>query len=268
MLQIAQVPWLNATAPLFETIKDITHLFYNRISKIDNVQIDFAFLIASFAILFIVWGIKLLIEKIEFIETKYDTTYKTIKKKVEEEFNVSLEKQYIKNEHKNNKFLVMVKLKVKDLSVDAFFSRDTTPRDTKKELEIMSNFMEVIDEDLQCQKKLFNDNLLLYFTNFDKIDETLDKLRLIIKNLKTKHLEDKWQITTSIGVDTYAAINEIAPKMQKLILLNKLGLDNKMLCLSSFKQRYSLLNKKKYTIDVEGAYKLGENEEEVSIIKS
>jgi len=162
----------------------------------------------------------------------------------------------------------MVKLKVKDLSVDAFYSRDTTPRDTNKELEIMSNFMEVIDEDLQCQKKLFNDNLLLYFTNFDKIDETLDKLRLIIKNLKTKHLEDKWQITTSIGVDTYAAINEIAPKIQKLILLNKLGLDNKMLCLSSFKQRYSLLNKKKYTIDVEGAYKLGENEEDVSIIKS
>lgn len=268
MLQIAQIPWLNAAAPLFETIKDITHLFYNRISNINDVQIDFAFLIASFAILFIVWGIKLLIEKIELIEEKYDATYKTIKKKAEENFNVSLEKQYIKNEHKNNKFLVMVKLKVRDLSVDAFFSRDTTPRDTKKELEIMSNFMEILDEDLPCQKKLFDDNLLLYFPNFDKINETLDNLRLIIKNLKNKHLEDKWQITASVGVDTYAGANEIAPKAQKLILLNKLGLDNKILCLSSFRQRYSLLKEKKYNIEVEGAYKLGENEEEVSIIKS
>ncbi len=268
ILQIAGVQWIQPAAPFFEAIKNFTHIFYNRTSDITGVAIDFAFLISVIIILLIVWGLKPLIEQLEELEEKYDSAYKIIKKKVEDKFNADLEHHYIKTETQNNKYLILVKFNITDMTVDSFYTHEISKLTEQKTSEVMSDFTKSINKDLQCQNKILKDNILLYFNDIEKVEEVINKLKLILKELKTKYIQQNCKIQVFVAVETYAKANEIVPKVQKLIYMNKLELSDRIICLSSFKQRYSLLKEKNFTIEIEGAYKLGENEEEVSVIKT
>lgn len=260
ILQLAEVKFIEPVAPFFESIKAFIHIFYKRIVQMDNVSIDFSFLLAAFLALFISWGLQFVIELIEFAEKKYDNTYNYLKRKNEDSFNKDLEKQYLKEEYKNNKVLILIKFETKNLSKDKFFSRDTEIDVDEVQEEILKEFFDNFVKGLKAEKKLINDGFLLYFNDFDDIEKIISSILSDIKILKKKYIEKELQLNSIMSIDVYADDKEIESKIGKLIILNKLDLKNKIACFATFKQRYSLIKNPKYSVDPHGIYKIFDEE--------
>lgn len=266
ILQLAGVNFIKPVAPFFEGIKAITHIFYKRIVQMNGIAIDFSFLIATLVILLFVLALKPIIEYIEFAEKKYDVIRDYLKKKKEILFNIALEKQYLKDEYKNNKFLLLVKFSASDLSKDKFFDKKTGNECKEKQKEILKEFSGILEGKLKFQKRFRDESILLCFYNFNDIDEILSYIENTIKDFKIKYNKQQWHIDSFIGIDVYKNAKEIDSKTEKLIKLINLGLANNIVCLATFKQRYALVKKPKYKVEAQGIYKIFENEDVFCVI--
>lgn len=261
VLDIAGADFIQPFAPFFESIKSFIHLFYNRTVQVDQVYIDFSFLLATFIILLIAQSLKFLAEIIENINKKYDSLYYFTKRKAEEQFNVKLEKEYLSKEQKINKFLFLIKFKASNISEDKLFNKEAGLGSEKKEEEVLQDFLTNFIRNLKCEKKLLNERLLLYFDNFNDIDKILFSIETSIEFLKKKYIEENWQVSFFAGLEVYDRKEEVALVAKKLATLLKLDLKDKIICLSSLKLRYSLLQKPKHNIQSQGNYKIMQNEE-------
>lgn len=256
-LSIAGTPIIQPVAPFFEGIKNLVHLFYNRPVAIDKAVLDFSLIVAAIIFLLFVLGIKFVIEFIEIAEEKYDVVYKTYKKHTEKVFNAQLEKEYLEQEARNNKTIALVKFKASGASSDA---------DTEgKVKEILFDFFEILDEDIDCKKEITENTIFLYFNDYNNIDRFVTSLETILKGIKAKYYEDKWQVNYNIGIDVYAEAQEIEAKKDSLKKLVKIGLDNKIACLATFKHRYLMTKVTKYTFVEEGYYNIIKNDEVFSL---
>lgn len=267
LFQLGGATFIQPAAPFFDSIKDLVHLFYTRVVTIENESIDFSFLIATFALLFIVWCLKFVIEDVDMVEKRYDSTYKVIKQKAENLFNFTLEQQSIVEEHRNNYFMILIKFNIINLAKESFYSKDTNFDVGEKQKEILSEFAQNISQSVECSKKILSDEILLSFNGFKNVDETLLKLTNVINGIKNKHADEHLQINYLVGIDTYSESQEALEKLKKLAMLTKLGLKDKVICLATFKRRYSLIYKPKYFIESVGIYKI-DRDEEVFCIKS
>ncbi len=261
ILQLWGVRFAPQIAMFFEGIKDFINIFYTRTVTIDGTTIDFSFLFAALLILFIAWGLKFIIESINFIEKKYDDIHFRVKKQREKIFNVKLNQEYLNQEYKNNKFLVLISFEVENFKTDKFFSKDFGEERVYEPKEILEDFFEIIESNLECKEKFLEDGLLLYFDDFNKIDENIINIESIISSLKSKYKEKHYKINYFAGIETYADKSEISSKTERLIKIVKLMFKNEIVCLSTFKQRYSLVKEPKHTFEVQGIYKIIEDEE-------
>lgn len=261
VLEIAGAKFIEPFSPFFESIKSFIHLFYNRTVSVDSVSIDFSFLLATFIILLIAQSLKFIAEFIESIEKKYDTIYFFVKRKIEEQFNVKLEKEYIAQEQKINKFILLIRFTALNLSKDKFFNKEIDVGVKEKEENVLIDFTDNFVTNLKCHKELVNEGLLLYFNNFDDIDKVLFSLEDTITALKEKYAEQQWQISFLAGLEVYARAKEVSSKVRKLASLLKLDLKDKIIGLSTLKHRYSLIASPKYLIQSQGSYEIIQNEE-------
>ena len=267
LFQLGGAAFIKPFAPFFDGIKNFVHIFYSRVVTIDNESIDFSFLIATFVILFIVWCLKFVIEDIDMIEQRYDSTYKILKQKAEKLFNFTLEQQSIVEEHRNNYYMILIKFNIMNLVKENFYSKNSGFNIEEKQKEILAVFTQNIDKVVQCSKKTLNNEILLSFNGFKNVDNTLYEITNAIADIKNKYATNNLQINYLMGIDTYSESEEAIEKLKKLVILTKLGFKDKVICLATFKRRYSLLYKPKYLIESVGIYKIN-RDEEVFCIKS
>lgn len=268
VLDIVKVDFIAPVAPFFETIKNITHIFYNRISDINGIKIDFSFLMATAVILLFAWGLKFLIDYIKVIEKGYDKTYEIIKNKDQEIFNQQLEKEHQSKEVQNNQFIMLTKFKAINLKKDILFDRDINEGVKEKENEILFDFLEFIEDEFDCEKKFIADGILISFSNFDNINRIIYRLMSGISVIKKKFADENWQVDYVIAIDVYSKEAEKEIKTRKLTGLINLGLENEILCLGTFKERYSILKKQDYFLHSKGIYQIFGDNKEVFRIKS
>lgn len=262
ILQLAGATFIAPVAPFFEGIRSTTHLFYNRTVQSGDTAVDFAFLIAAFLFLGIVWGLKFAIEEIENAEEKYDEIYKVLKKKAEEHFNLQLEKEYTTKEKKNNKILILIKFHAENLLKDSYYDKDTNAGVDEKQKQLLIIFCKNLEQKLSLQKRFLNDGLLMYFDNFKDINKILMHIENEMKVIKQICREEKWYSTASVSVETYAEDTEVLAKIKNLVILIRLNLQNMIICLGTFRQRYSLSENQKYFIEAEGLYTIDNNVQE------
>ncbi len=267
LLQLGQVPFIQGVAPFFESIKDFVHIFYTRRVTIDAMTVDFSFLLATFAMLLTSWWLNPIIDFLKATEKNYDSTYKKFKKKTEELFNSNLEIAYKGAERKNNKFLFLIKFKAKNSGKDEFFNKDFEAGLIEKQKEALLSFCHNISGTMVFQKKFVEDNVLLYFDDFNKIDTVISILNKAINTLKNEFRAQKWEISFFASVETFSKNKEILDKCKNMMSLIKLNLKDEITCLSTFKSRYLLLSNPKNHIESQGIYKI-KNEEEVFCIKA
>lgn len=266
IFQIAGAKFIEVFAPFFESIKTLMHTFYNRTVTIDQVSIDFSFLLASFIILLTAQGLKLLAESIEFLEKKYDTIYSYFKKEEEKLFNKNLERQYIAQEALNSRFLMIIQFDVKNLAKDSFFDHDVNEGVEEKKKEVLDEFAKIFGKDFVTQKDFVDEGLLLYLSHFKNMERIVSEFAQCVKLLKEKYLNEKWQINYIAAIDVYGRANEIKLKFNRLIMLMNIGLKNKIACFSTFKQRYLIEKNPIYKVECYGAYKI-EDYEDIYLIE-
>lgn len=261
LLQIIGLPFIQPLAPFFEPIKDFIHIFYSRIVKMDDATIDFSFLLAAILVLLVSLAIKLFADFLENCWKKIELMHNAFKKKHEELFNINLEKQYINQENKNNKFLMLINFSVIDLTKDQFFTKDKDEPIEDKQRKILEDFFEMLEGNLECKEKFIKEGLLLFFKDFDSVENVFFHTENIIKVLKKQYEQKHWEVNSIVSIEAYAEDKEVSDKIETLKILNKLSFKDKIACLATFKQRYSLIKSPKYTFEDQGLYKLKENEE-------
>lgn len=267
LMQLGGATFLAPVAPFFEGLKEFTHLFYTRTISVDGATIDFSFLIDAFAFLLIVFGLKFIIEDVQIVEDKYDSVYSAIKRKAEQLFNVGLEQQYIMHEHRNNKFLLYVQFKAVNIAKDSFFHRDVNVGVEEKQQEVLAQFVKVLGENFQFQKRFMGEGFLFYFPNFNEIDKVVLGVDRLIKEQRKKHLEERWQIISYMSLEPYSDEKEIPEKVKNMLSLAKLGDADEIVALGTLRQRYSLVKNPKCSIEGKGVYQVQYGEEEVFCIK-
>ncbi len=260
LLQLGKVPFIDFVAPFFEGIKSFIHLFYNRTIVVDEVSIDFSFFIAALLFMALVLILKFAAEQVEFVEQKYDSAHRYLKRKTEDVFNTGLNQQYLFDEQKNNKFFMFIRFKAKNMMKDSLYNKDAHEGESQKEKEFLFDFFEVLD-DLKCQKRNTQSGILLYFDNFNEVDSIISSVDTMITEIKNKYLLDKWKIESLMAAETYADENEIPQKVQNAIKLLNLGFKGEIACLAGFKQRYSLIKQPQYQCIGRGVYKINKDEE-------
>lgn len=268
VFELAKAEFVKPLSPFFEGIKSTTHIFYNRTVNTGEVNIDFSYFVAALFFLLCVWLLKFVIEYIEIIATKYEQLSESLRQKAENDFNAKLEKDYLKHAAKENKFLFLIKFSVQNIAKDKFYDKNVDEGVEAKEKEVLFDFIEIIEEDLKCEKKVENGKMVLLSNDFDNIDQFISSLQNILSNLKNKYLTEKWNVDFFISTDVYEKNIEITEKINKLNSIIKLGHKNDIICPSTFKGRYELAKIQKYSFIGEGSYQLAGLNEEIFRIKS
>lgn len=268
LLQLGGATYLGPVAPFFEAIKNFTHLFYQRTVTVDEVTIDFSFMIAALTFLLVVWLLRFIIEDIELVEEKYDSFYKSYKEKAEKLFNAGLERQYVIHEHRNNKFMFYVKVKAVNLAKNSMFNSDSAVGVDEKEQEVLAEFVAKLEANFKLQKRFMHEGFLLYFNNFGDIDSVVFHIEKIVSSQKIRCKTDKWQVRFYMSIEPYSEDKDLILKAKNLFALAKLGLSDEIVSLGSLKQRYDLVKNPKCIIEGRGIYKVEIGEEEVFRIKT
>lgn len=268
IFELAQAPFIAPVAPFFETIKSITHLFYNRITVIGGESMDFSFLVASFACLLIVFGLKFVVEGIEFLEKKYDRLFYLTKKTEEKVFNAALETEYSLKESKQNNFILFVNFSMLNLAKSKLFSRDFDIGIDEKRIEILNEFFNKIELEAEVNKKRIQEGVLLNFHGCENIDRIISYIEDLILQLRAKYVQEKWQINFLVIIETYMDKNDFLEKINDILGLNQINLKNRIVCFAPFKQRYMLNKKQKFNIETEGVYTINHQEKDVFLIKT
>lgn len=265
LLQIGKVGWVVNFAPIFEPIKSFVHLFYTRVVTVDEVTVDFAFLIGSFTMLLIVWGLKFVIESVEDLEKKFDAIHRELKDKSEKLFNMNLEMHYTGLEHQNKKFLVLVKFDMINLAKDSFFNRDTEVGIEEKQKITLEEFCQDLAKKVAFEKRVLEDKVLFYFNHFEDVDKVINEINKSIEALQLQLKNEKWQLSFCAAIEAYSNDKEIVDKCKTLMILVKLNLKNEIVCLATFNQRYQLIKHPEHFLEGKGIYKIHQQEDVFSV---
>lgn len=268
IFELAKAEFIKPLSPFFGGIKSTTHIFYNRTVNTGEVNIDFSFLVAAVFFLLCTWFLKFVIEYVEILAGKYEKISESLRKKAEHDFNVKLEKEYLKQATKENNFMFLIKFSAQNIAKDKFYDKNVDEGVEEKGKEVLFDFMEIVEEDLKCEKKLENDKVVLLSNDFNNIDQFISSLQAILTNIKNKYLGDKWNVDFSVCSDIYENNTQITDKINKLNSIIKLGHKNEIICPSTFRGRYELLKVKRYSFIGEGSYQLAGLNEEIFRIKS
>lgn len=267
ILDIAKAPFVQSVTPFFESIRTFTHQFYNRNVNVDQVSIDFSYFVFAIVLLFTAWAIRFLVEMLHEWEDKYDALHKTFKRKVEERFNSRLEKNYVGQENKNKKFLVLIKFLALDAEKEMSYKEKSPEITDAIQMQALRELAQVCVGKQIIQKKIIENSLLLYYNDFENMDNILLDINKHIEFVKTKYRKEKWILNFLFAVEPYISDNDIMEKYKRLRSLHKLDLRNEMICLGTFKMRYSLVYNAKYVVDCKGLYNIDSGQEEVFRIK-
>lgn len=267
IMQLAGATFFDFITMIFESLKAFIHSFYTRTVEINSIAIDFSFLLATFIMLGISWGLKYAVEALEQAEEKYDAINSVIKRESEKVFNLALEQQYLHEENKNNNVLILIKISALNLAKDSYFNKDVNVGVEEKQIEVVKELSEIIHSRIKCQKRSSKNELLISLKPFESVDDAIIELKTILKEIKNKYKQDKWQVSPLVAVETYAKEEEAGEKLSNLKKLVKLGMNDEIACLSTFKQRYSLLKNPKHTIEGKGLYTINDKEETVFCVE-
>ena len=263
--EIAGAPFVKGMAPFFDSVKDFVHLFYNRSITVDTVQLDYSFLVLAIILLIITWALKFVVEFIEDTEKNYDSIHQALKNKVQESFNVNLEQSNLNLEKKNNNFVFLIKFSAVDLAKDKFYTRETNDGTEEKQKAATVEFLELLPSTLLFEKKVLPDGILIFFRKVKNVDKMLKEITKTLESVRAQNKDEKWKINFLSGIETYSSEKDVINKCKILLMLVKLNLKNEILCLSTFKHRYSLLSNQQFFMESKGVYDINEEEDVFSV---
>jgi len=163
--------------------------------------------------------------------------------------------------------LILVKTVASNLAKDSSFNKDFNVGVDEKQNEVAEEFSKLVTDKIKCKMRSSKNELLISFTPFENVDKVISEINAEVKKLKEKYRLQKWKVDFFMAIETYANEEEAATKLMNLKKLIRLGFKEEVACLSTFMQRYSLLESPKYVIEGKGLYTINDKEETVFCVE-
>ena len=154
-----------------------------------------------------------------------------------------------------------IKISIIDSAKDKFFTKGNEDDSEEKEKALLKELLENFQKECPCKKTALGSGLILFFDKFEDIDKIIYAINDCLKDLKLKYKAKNWKINYKIATEVYANEKELISKIKDLNLLISLCLEDKLICLSTVKQRYALMKAPQYMVESYGIYKINESEE-------
>jgi hypothetical protein len=149
----------------------------------------------------------------------------------------------------------MINFKAKNMYVDATWGGDAQEGVPEKIEEALKTFYSSMKNLADCTIERVDDNILITFNDFSRVDSVLNFVEITINRIKINMKKKKWILTSFVAIEAYDKNTDFTLKVQPVLeKLLKLYNKNEMLCLGNFNLRYKLNKDKAYTMTLKGAY--------------
>ncbi|MCQ2789727.1 MAG: hypothetical protein MJ229_05040 [bacterium] len=252
-------------AQAFDSINMFGALIVTDAVVLNGAYVHFSFGVTIAIFLGIIKLLDILVEFVIYLNNQLNLSKEKIKEANEKKATQRRHEEYIKEESKNNKILLMVRFGVEYQT--SSFGKNSNNKITSK--TVMSDFFSMLEGNIdECSADFVDDDLLLIFNPFDNIDNFIRRLNDIFRVIEKKYLVNGVKISLYLAADTAAKSSEILAKQENLIKLLELAIKNKVVCVESFKKRYAIKKFPNWNIQSIGTYNIdGFTKQEVYVME-
>lgn len=255
-------------APIAMGISDFVKIFYHENIEVGGVYVDGSLLLFSIIALLLVFGLAKSKFYIYNALADIDNGISKCNKKIEDNFNKSLERDIEARIKSCNNAAILIQFEVKNMFVDACWGGDALSGTKQKEQEAFKLFYAMIKNSAGCKFAKTEDKMLIILNDFEKTDFILELIDTSLARIKADFKKEKWLLLSYIGVDVFDNNTnfktEIYPLLEKLLTLKH---KNEAVCMSSFCMRYKYKKNPSYIPFLKGKYNFDEETQVWALVK-
>lgn len=251
--------------PIANCISDLIRLFYTKDIEVGGIYIDGSLLLFDFIALIMIFAITkfkyFLYRAISNVENYIQYRLRQI----EEAFNNELQKEIENAVKKSNDSAVLIKFDAHNMFIDTCWGGNKEDEVKEKIQEAYKILYSALKTYEGCNFAKSGENLLVFLTDFDKIDNFMIFLYSAIERLQYNMQKKHWKLKAYISIDVYNNKTDnfkedVLPILEALIDLNN---NNEIVCLGNFGMRYELLKNQEFYLSKKGVYNVIDCENEV-----
>lgn len=241
-------------APIAEAIVNFMHIFYDQEVAIGGVFFDGSLLLFDLIAICIVYLATKLKVNLFIYDDKLLTAIKICEGRIEDEFNVGLQRDLKKHVSKWNNIGILVQFSAKNMLVDSFWGGDVEAGVQEKEEEAFKSFYASLKNISGCQFAKTGNKMVILCNDFNKIDNLLKYIDISINRIKVSMGKRRWRLNSYVAVDVYddsTSFKKVYPILEKLLSLR---INDETICLGNFCMRYDLIQDSLYVPMLKGSY--------------
>jgi len=166
--------WLDFIKPVLDSVLNIANNILPFSIYLGETTLDGKYIIAVILLIFIMFVLRYLIEKLSDLKFDYNNLHNKQKKIFENNFNANLKNAVVSKEIKITNYAVLIKTKLHKK-----FTNSKDRFDVQEQNNIMNRY---IFKKTNVNFELYNDGFLYKFDDFNKIDNILDVLFKVIES--------------------------------------------------------------------------------------
>lgn len=250
---------------VFDTIYKIQSLIYQ--PNLTVIPVDFTLVVAAIEMMIFAGLIVYILNFIIEFEHILDNVHKDGQKRFERSFNKKLEKNASKISFSFNYFAMFCTVDIEKIFAQYAFDEKVADVEAKK-AEYIAKLKEELMQNFKVTYQQLEGGLLFFFEDIKECNKLFDKINEFNKNAKEtlKLMKLKFILKSAVCVaDKKNKLEEYLPKLKKII---NIAQPDKIMVLGDFKDIYSNLSEKLYTISGLGEYNLNSETIDVYYIDS
>lgn len=250
--------------PIVAVISDLVKVFYYDNIEIGGIYVDGSLLVFCILAVLVVFGLTKLKFYIYNALADIDNCISKCNKRIEENFNKSLEKEVENRIKVCNNTAILIQFEVKNMFVDAVWGGDVLSGTKQKEEEAFKIFYSAVKNSQGCKFAKTDDKMLIIFNDFEQVDLMLEQIEVVISKIKSDFKKEKYLLLSYVVVDVFDNNTnfkaEIYPLLEKLLTLRH---KCDPICMSSFCMRYKYKKNQMFVQFLKGEYNFNEEETKV-----
>src|SRR5574344_856408 len=249
----------NFAEPLAAFVINIIHNFYHQKAQIGDQSFDGSLLLFDLimAVLIVICA-KSKVYLIDY-QVNADKEAKHYQEKVQAVFNETLKKEADTKIKKYSDYAILVEFELKDFRTSNLWGKEN-PEEVKRKQEetfvIFNNALAILNS-LQTSKT--DNKMLIMAKDIGTFDRTLNLILGEIAEIKKNLKLQRWMMDYYITVELCAnneSVTSVFPDLKRLIDLRLL---NETVCMSNFRLRYEMLNRKSFAVVKKGHYDIDDD---------
>lgn len=255
-------------APFADGISSFVKLFYQDNIEVGGVYVDGSLLLFCVIAVLIVLGLTKSKFYIYNGLASVDNAISDCNKRIEENFNKSLEKDIETRIKSYNNAAILIQFEVKNMFVDASWGGDALAGTKQKEQEAFKGLYSAIKTFAGCKFAKSEDKLLVLVNDFERTESLLELINSSIDKLRADMKKERSLLLSYVAVDVFDNNtnfkDEIYPLLEKLLTLKH---KNEAVCMSSFCMRYKYAKNQHFIPFLKGKYIFNEETQVWALVK-